>query len=97
MPRDAFDAMHPSGTIRFRSSRGGILQHVEFADNLFDAFANGDQLAEGILLSADVSFLEAAMEVRAELNDGPMKPSADIPTPDDLDEAKQALRNHLRH
>ena len=96
MANDVFDATHPSGTIRFRSSRGGILQHVEFADNLFNAFRNGEELAEGILLSADVSFLEAAMEIRAELNDGPIKPSADVPTPDDLDEAKQLLRNHLR-
>lgn len=94
MPDQHFDAMHPTGTILFRATRGGILQGIQFADNLFDVFDNAEQVAEAILLTADVSHLEAAMEVRAELIAGGTPPTAAVPTPDDLYEAKEALRRH---
>lgn len=93
---DQFDALHPTGTILFRSTRGGILQGTQFADNLFDVFDSAEQIAEAILLTGDVSHLEAIMEVRAELIAGGTPPTAAVPTPDDLYEAKEALRNHHR-
>ncbi len=94
MPDQPFDATHPTGTILFRATRGGILQGIQFADNLFDVFDNAEQIAEAILLTADVSHLEAVMEVRAELIAGGTPPTAAVPTPDDLYEAKEALRRH---
>ena len=60
-----FDTVHPSGAILFRSCRGGYAHGVVLNHAAMDTDAQ--TLAEGILLTADVSYLKALMEVRAEI------------------------------
>lgn len=93
-PDPAFDAVHPSGTILFRSCRGGLLHSVALAEQAMETDANS--LAEGILRTATVSFMKSAMQIRAELIAGvpDHPPGADVPTPQDLDEALIALNSH---
>lgn len=93
-PNPAFDAVHPSGTILFRSCRGGFMHSVALSEQVMDTDAGS--LAEAILRTAHVSFLKAAMEVRAEVVAGSpdMGPSSAVPTPQDLDEAVLALNAH---
>ena len=93
-PNPAFDAVHPSGAILFRSCRGGFLHSIALTEQVMATDASS--LAEAILRTADVSFLKAAMEIRAEViagqpDDGA---SAAVPTPVDLDEATAALQAH---
>ncbi len=66
-PDPEFDATHPpSGHILFRSCRGGgYLHSVALAEPAMDADAQ--TLARAILLTADVSYLKALMQVRAEI------------------------------
>ncbi|BBZ78417.1 hypothetical protein MANY_37540 [Mycolicibacterium anyangense] len=91
-PDPAFDAVHPSGHVLFRSCRGGYLHSVTLAEAALDADATS--LAEAILLTADVSYLKALMEVRAEIVAAGHTPSADVPGERDLREAVAVLQEH---
>lgn len=51
-------------------------------------------LAQGILLTADVSWLKALLEVRQEIVAAGHTPSAEVPTPHDLDAAIEKLLAH---
>ena len=89
-----FDTRHPSGAILARSRRGGMLHSIVLSEDAMETDASS--LAEGILRTASVSFLKAAMEIRAEIiADSPdYGPSARVPTPQDLDDAMIALQAH---
>ena len=91
-PDPAFDAVHPSGHILFRSCRGGYLHSVTLAEAAMDTDA--ETLAEAVLLTADVSYLRALMEVRAEMIAAGYTPSADVPSERELDTATAALQDH---
>lgn len=90
-----FDAIHPTGTILFRSLRGGIMQGCELQEDIHDHFPDAETFTEAVLLTARVSHLRALMEVRQELLDSHMQPER-LATRDDLDAAEQALLNHMR-
>lgn len=93
-PNPAFDAVHPSGAIMVRSCRGGLLHSVVLSEQVMETDAG--TLAEGILRTATVSFMQAMMEIRAELIVGTdSAPSAAVPTPTDLDDAAIALNAHV--
>jgi hypothetical protein len=51
-------------------------------------------LAQGIVLTADVSCLKALLEVRGEIIAAGHTPSAEVPTPHDLDSAIEKLLAH---
>jgi hypothetical protein len=87
-----FDAVHPSGHILFRSCRGGYLHSVTLAEAAMDTDAQ--TLARAVLLTADVSYLKALMQVRAEMLAAGHTPSADVPTERDLDTATTELQHH---
>ena len=91
-PDPAYDAVHPSGHLIFRSSRGGCLHSVLLSDSAMDADA--DSLARAVLLTADVSHLAAVMQVRQEIIDAGFSPSGGIPGPADLGRAESALLRH---
>ncbi|MBI3689796.1 MAG: DUF2694 family protein [Mycolicibacterium aromaticivorans] len=91
-PDPEFDATHPSGHILFRSCRGGYLHSVALAEPAMDADAQ--TLAQGILLTADVSYLKALMQVRAEILAAGHTPSDDVAGGRDLELAAEALRQH---
>jgi hypothetical protein len=55
---------------------------------------DAETLAKGILLTADVSCLKALLEVRNEIVAAGHTPSAEVPTPDDLDAAIEKLLAH---
>jgi len=55
---------------------------------------DADSLAQAILLTADVSFLKAVMEVRGEIVAAGYTPSAEVPTAEDLDIAIETLVAH---
>ena len=88
----AFDTLHPSGHVLFRSGRGGCLHSVALTDSALDTDAQ--TLAQAILLAADVSFLKAALEVRGEIVTAGHTPSAALPTGHDLDAAMARLLAH---
>jgi len=91
-PDPEFDAVHPSGHILFRSCRGGYLHSVTLAEAAMDADA--ETLAYAVLLTADVSYLRALMQVRAEMVAAGYTPSAEVPSERDLDSATAALQDH---
>lgn len=91
-PNPEFDAVHPSAQILFRSTRGGYMHSVVLGDAAMRTDAA--TLAEGILLTAEVSYLRALMEVRAEIVAAGHTPSGDLPTQDDLRVALGALAAH---
>lgn len=91
-PDPAFDTAHPSGHILFRCCRGGYLHSVALTEAAMDTDAAS--LAEAITLTADVSFLKAALEVRDEIIAAGHTPSAALPTGDDLDAATRRLLAH---
>jgi hypothetical protein len=91
-PDPEFDAVHPSGHILFRSCRGGYLHSVTLAEAAMDADA--ETLAHAVLLTADVSYLRALMQVRAEMIAAGYTPSAGVPSERDLDSATAALQDH---
>jgi hypothetical protein len=91
-PDPEFDAVHPSGHILFRSCRGGYLHSVTLAEAAMDTDAQ--TLAQAVLRTADVSYLKALMQVRAEMIAAGHPPSADVPTERDLDAATKALQHH---
>ncbi|MCV7075858.1 DUF2694 family protein [Mycobacterium szulgai] len=88
----AFDTVHPSGHILVRSCRGGYMHSVALSEAAMDTDA--DILAEGILLTADVSCLKALLEVRDEIVAAGHTPSAEVPTANDLDTAIERLLAH---
>lgn len=88
----AFDTVHPSGHILVRSCRGGCMHSVALSEAALDTDAAS--LAQGILLAAEVSYLKAALEVRAEIVAAGHTPSAAVPTPPDLDAATEQLSVH---
>ncbi|MBV8294129.1 MAG: DUF2694 family protein, partial [Mycobacterium sp.] len=59
--------------------------------------SDADTLALGILLTADVSYLKAVMEVRGEIVAAGYTPSAEVPTAHDLDTAIEKLVAHELH
>lgn len=91
-PNPAFDTSHPSGDVLFRSCRGGYLHSVVLSEAAMGADAQ--RLAEAILLTADASFLKAALEIRSEIVTSGHAPSAAVPTNDDLRVATERLLNH---
>jgi hypothetical protein len=88
----AFDTVHPSGLILVRSCRGGYMHSVTLTEAAMKTDA--ESLTEGILLTADVSYLKAVMEVRGEIVAAGYTPSAEVPTAEDLDEAIERLVAH---
>ncbi|ORB84831.1 hypothetical protein B1987_14710 [Mycobacterium kansasii] len=88
----AFDTVHPSGHILVRSCRGGCLHSVALSEGAMDTDA--ETLAEGIVLTADVSCLKALLEVRDEIIAAGHTPSAGVPTNQDLDSAIEKLLAH---
>jgi hypothetical protein len=91
-PNPDFDALHPSGHILFRSCRGGYLHSVVLTEEAMSADA--ESLAAAVKLSADVSYLRALMEVRAEILAAGHTPSDEVPSPADLEAAVSALARH---
>ncbi|HLR98749.1 DUF2694 family protein [Mycolicibacillus parakoreensis] len=91
-PDPAFDAVHPSGHILFRSCRGGYLHSVLLGAEALHTEAAS--LAEAILRAADVSHLKALLQVRAEIVAAGHTPSAEVPTAHDLSAAIAALLDH---
>jgi Protein of unknown function (DUF2694) len=88
----AFDTVHPSGHILVRSCRGGYMHSVTLTEAAMNTDA--ESLTQGILLTADVSYLKAVMEVRDEIVAAGYTPSAEVPTTDDLDTAIERLVAH---
>ncbi|ACC38518.1 conserved hypothetical protein [Mycobacterium marinum M] len=88
----AFDTVHPSGHILVRSCRGGYMHSVALSEGAMETDAVA--LAEGILLTADVSCLKALLEVREEIVAAGHTPSAEVPTNRDLDVAIERLLAH---
>jgi hypothetical protein len=88
----AFDTVHPSGHILVRSCRGGYMHSVALSEEAMETDA--ETLACGILLTADVSCLKALLEVRDEIVAAGHTPSAEVPTPHDLDGAIEKLLAH---
>ncbi len=91
----AFDTVHPSGHILVRSCRGGYLHSVALSEAAMETDA--ETLAEGILLTADVSCLKALLEVRDEIIAAGHTPSAEVPSAAELDAAIEKLLAHQPH
>ena len=91
-PDPELDALHPSGHLMFRSSRGGYLHSVVFSEAVRDTDAA--TLADAVLRAAEVSHLRAVMQIRREITDAGFSPSAEMATPADLERAQAALQNH---
>jgi Protein of unknown function (DUF2694) len=91
----AFDTVHPSGHILVRSCRGGYMHSVALSEEAMDTDAAA--LAQGILLTADVSWLKALLEIRDEIEAAGHTPSAEVPTPHDLNAAIEKLLAHKLH
>jgi hypothetical protein len=91
-PELAFDTVHPSGHVLFRSCRGGYLHSVALTEAAMETDAR--TLADAIVRVADVSFLKAALEVRGEIVAAGYTPSAALPTAHDLDVATEKLLAH---
>jgi len=94
-PNPEFDAIHPSGDVLFRSCRGGYLHSVVLTEAVMDTDVH--RLAEAIVLTADVSFLKAALEIRSEIVTTGYTPSAAVPAQDDLRVAAERLLAHKLH
>ncbi len=88
----AFDTVHPSGHILVRSCRGGYMHSVTLSEAALNTDSNS--LAEAIMLTADVSYLKAVMEVRGEIVAAGYTPSAEVPSAADLDQAIEKLVGH---
>jgi hypothetical protein len=91
-PDPEFDALHPSGHVLFRSSRGGSLHSVVLSEAALDTDAQ--TLADAVLRAADVSHLKAVMQIRREIIDAGFSPSAELPGDADLSRAEAALADH---
>jgi uncharacterized protein DUF2694 len=88
----AFDTVHPSGHILVRSCRGGYMHSVALSEGAMETDA--ETLAQGIMLTADVSCLKALLEIRDEIVAAGHTPSAEVPKPRDLDAAIEKLLAH---
>ena len=88
----AFDTVHPSGHILVRSCRGGYMHSVALSAEAMDTDAY--TLAQGIVLTVDVSCLKALLEVRGEIISAGHTPSAGVPTHHDLASAIEKLLAH---
>jgi len=91
-PDSVYDAVHPSGHLIFRSSRGGCLHSVLLSESAMNA--DSDSLARAVLLTAEVSHLAAVMQIRQEIIDAGFTPSGGIPGPSDLVRAEDVLLRH---
>ena len=91
-PDPEFDAVHPSGHILFRSCRGGYLHSVTLAEPAMDVDAQ--TLARAIMLTAEVSYLTALAQVRAEIVAAGHTPSDDIAGSRELKLATEELAQH---
>lgn len=91
-PQAEFDALHPSGHLLFRSCRGGYLHSVTVTEAAMDTDAQS--LAQGILLTANVSYLRALIAVRGEIIAVGHTPSAEVPSEGDLGSALAELAGH---
>lgn len=87
-----FDAVHPSGHVLFRSSRGGYLHSTALSEGTRGADAG--ELAAAVLLAAEVSHLRAVMQIRREIIDAGFSPSAGLATPAELHRAEAELSRH---
>src|SRR3984957_16124464 len=81
--------------IAVRSCRGGYMHSVTLSEAAMNTDA--ESLAQASLLTADVSYLKAVMEVRGEIVAAGYTPSAEVPTADDLDVAIERLVAHELH
>jgi Protein of unknown function (DUF2694) len=88
----AFDTVHPSGHILVRSCRGGYMHSVALSEGAMETDAQ--TLAQGIVLTADVSCLKALLDIRDQIVAAGHTPSAEVPTPQDLDAAIEKLLAH---
>jgi hypothetical protein len=88
----AFDTVHPSGHLLVRSCRGGYMHSVALSEEAMETDAA--TLAQGIVLTADVSCLKALLEIRDEIVAAGHTPSGEVPTPRDLDAAIEKLLAH---
>lgn len=88
----AFDTVHPSGQVMFRSAPGGYLHSVV----LTEASLRTDPvtLARAVLLTAEVSHLKAVMQIRREIIEAGHTPSAELAGPADIDRAQAELLGH---
>lgn len=91
-PDPGFDAHHPSGQLLFRTCRGGYLHSVRLGEDA--PAADVRALADGVLLTAQVSHLRAVMEIRREIIGAGFTPSGDVPTPAELERAEAELAAH---
>lgn len=91
-PDPHFDAVHPSGHLMFRSSRGGYLHSVVLSEEV--AGHDAAALAGAVLRAADVSHLKAVMQIRQEIIAAGFTPSPEMATPADLSRAETALADH---
>lgn len=94
-PNPAFDTSHPSGAVLFRSCRGGYLHSVVLDEPALHTDAR--RLAEAIVLTAEVSYLKAALEIRGEIVMTGYVPSVAVPTSEDLRLASERLAAHSLH
>ena len=88
----AFDTLHPSGRVLFRSSRGGYLHSVVLDESALHADAA--TLAKAVLLTAEVSHLKAVMQIRQEIIDAGFTPSSEIAGPADFERANGERLDH---
>src|ERR1700759_108192 len=91
----AFDTVHPSGHILVRSCRGGYMHSVTLSEAAMST--NAESLAEAILLTADVSYLKAVMEVRGEIVAAGYTPSAELAPAHDPGMGMEKLVAHELH
>jgi hypothetical protein len=88
----AFDAIHPSGQVLFRSSPGGYLHSVVLDDSALRADAA--TLARAVLLTAEVSHLKAVMKIRRDIIEAGFTPSSEIAGPAEMERAHAELLGH---
>lgn len=88
----AFDTIHPSGQVTFRSARGGYLHSVALSEAAMRTDA--DTLARAVLLTAEVSHLKAVMQVRRDIIAAGFTPSTELAGPDEMDRARAELLDH---
>lgn len=88
----AFDVVHPSGQVMFRSSPEGYLHSVILDEQAMRTDAA--TLARAVLLTAQVSHLEAVMRIRREIIESGFTPSSEIAGPADIERARSELLGH---
>lgn len=91
-PDPAFDTVHPSGGVLFRSARGGYLHSVTLNEAAMRS--DPETLARAVLLTAQVSHLKAVMQVRQDIIDAGFTPSVQIAGPAEMERAQAELLDH---